>query len=104
MRERRKLSKALGGQQTVMISTHILPEVEAVCDRAIVIASGKIVAQGTPEELRASRRLQARVLVECKGPAEQVKNVLSHVSGVGKVELLNGTARGDDGDATAAIP
>jgi ABC-2 type transport system ATP-binding protein len=103
IRETRKLIKDLGGQHTVMISTHILPEVEAVCDRAIVIASGRIVAQGTPEELRASRRLQARVLVECKGPAEQVKNAISRVSGVGKVELLNGNTRDEDGYVIAAI-
>ena len=79
-----------------MLSTHILPEVEAVCDRAIVIAGGRIVAQGTPEELRASRRMPARVLVECRGPAEQVKNALARVSGVGKVEMLDGDAAADD--------
>jgi ABC-2 type transport system ATP-binding protein len=55
IRETRKLIRDLGGQHTVMLSTHILPEVEAVCDRAIVIAGGKIVAQGTPDELRSSR-------------------------------------------------
>src|SRR5207244_2577021 len=68
IRETRKLIRDLGGEHTVILSTHILPEVEAVCDRAIVIASGKIVAQGTPEELRTSRRMAARVLVECRGP------------------------------------
>ena len=69
IRETRKLIKDLAGQHTVMLSTHILPEVEAVCDRVIVIAGGKIVAQGSPDELRASRRMTARVLLECKGPA-----------------------------------
>jgi ABC-2 type transport system ATP-binding protein len=88
--ESRKLIKELGGQHTVMLSTHILPEVEAVCDRAIIIAAGRIVAQGSPDELRASRRLQARVLVECRGPAEGVRNALLRVSGVGKVEVLDG--------------
>ena len=77
IRETRKLIKDLGGQHTLLLSTHILPEVEAVCDRAIIIAGGRIVAQGSPDELRASRRLTARVLVECRGPAEQVKNALS---------------------------
>ena len=57
IRETRKLIKDLGGDHTVMLSTHILPEVEAVCDRAIVIAAGKIVAQGSPDELRTSRRM-----------------------------------------------
>jgi ABC-2 type transport system ATP-binding protein len=74
----------------VLLSTHILPEVEAICDRAIVIASGKIAAQGTPEELRQSRRMQARVLVECKGPAREVEAALSRVSGVAKVEPVDG--------------
>ena len=76
IRESRKLIKELGGDHTVMLSTHILPEVEAVCDRAIIIAGGKIVAQGSPDELRASRRMQARVLVECRGPAKEVENAL----------------------------
>jgi ABC-2 type transport system ATP-binding protein len=81
----------------VILSTHSLPEVEAVCDRAVVIASGKVVAQGTPEELRTSRRMQARVLVECKGPAKEVESALSRVSGVSKVETLNfETAGGTD--------
>src|ERR671916_2876394 len=82
IRETRKLIKDLGGDHTVILSTHILPEVEAVCDRAVVIASGKVVAQGTPEELRTSRRMQARVLVECRGPARDVENALSRVNGV----------------------
>jgi len=90
IRETRKLIKDLGGDHTVLLSTHILPEVEAICDRAIVIASGKIAAQGTPEELRQSRRMQARVLVECKGPAREVEAALSRVSGVMKVEALDG--------------
>jgi ABC-2 type transport system ATP-binding protein len=101
--ETRKLIKELGGQHTVMLSTHILPEVEAVCDRAIIIAGGKIAAQGSPEELRASRRMTARVLVECRGPAEQVKNALSRVSGVNKVEILNGSTQTDKNYITAAI-
>lgn len=101
IRETRKLIKDLGGQHTVMLSTHILPEVEAVCDRAIVIAGGRIVAQGSPDELRNSRRMAARVLVECRGPAEQVRNALSRVSGVAKVEVLNGEHR--EGYVVAAI-
>jgi ABC-2 type transport system ATP-binding protein len=90
IRETRKLIKDLGGHHTVILSTHILPEVEATCDRAIVIASGRIVAQGSPEELRASRRLTARVLVECRGPRTEVETVLARVSGVNKVDILDG--------------
>jgi ABC-2 type transport system ATP-binding protein len=97
IRETRKLIKDLGGDHTVLLSTHILPEVEAVCDRAIVIAGGRVVAQGTPEELRTSRRMAARVLVECKGPAKEVESVLSRVSGVSRVELLDDAGGGTNG-------
>jgi ABC-2 type transport system ATP-binding protein len=107
IRETRKLIKDLGGDHTVLLSTHILPEVEAVCDRAIVIAGGKVVAQGTPEELRTSRRMAARVLVECKGPAKDVENALSRVSGVSRVEMLHADDAGAGGAngkyVTAAI-
>jgi ABC-2 type transport system ATP-binding protein len=99
IRETRKLIKDLGGQHTVMLSTHILPEVEAVCDRAIVIAGGRIVAQGTPDELRSSRRMAARVLVECRGPSRDVETALARVSGVSKVEIV---ANGRD-TVTAAL-
>src|SRR6185437_9855447 len=101
--ESRNLLKELAGQHTILLSTHILREVEATCDRAIFIRQGRIVAQGTLEELRTSRRMQARVLVECRGPAEQVKNTLSHVSGVGRVEVLNGEHSATGGYITAAI-
>jgi ABC-2 type transport system ATP-binding protein len=102
--ETRKLIKGLGGDHTLILSTHILPEVEAVCDHAIVIAGGRIVAQGSPDELRASRRMQARVLVECKGPGEQIKNALQRVSGVGKVEILSSNGDGQaDKYITAAV-
>jgi ABC-2 type transport system ATP-binding protein len=101
IRETRKLIKDLSGDHTMLLSTHILPEVEAVCDRVIVIAGGRIVAQGSPDELRASRRMQARVLVECRGPARDVEIALSRVSGVQKVEMLNGA--GDGQYVTAAI-
>jgi ABC-2 type transport system ATP-binding protein len=96
IRETRKLIKELGGQHTVLLSTHILPEIESVCDGAIVIAGGRVVAQGTADELRESRRMSARVLVEVKGPADQIKSALERVGGVTGVELLNGDAAPKD--------
>ena len=50
--EIRKLIRELGREKTVILSTHILPEVEAICDRILIINKGKIVADGTPETLR----------------------------------------------------
>jgi ABC-2 type transport system ATP-binding protein len=96
--ETRKLIKELGGQHTVLLCTHILPEVEAVCDRAIIIAGGRIAAQGSPNELLASRRATARVLVECKGPADAVRSALQRVNGVNTVEILAG-----NGDASSYV-
>jgi ABC-2 type transport system ATP-binding protein len=101
IRETRKLIKDLGGEHTLLLSTHILPEVEAVCDRAIIIAGGRIAAQGTPDELRASRRLGSRVLIECRGPAKEVEAALLRVSGVSRVEILNG--HGEATCVTAAL-
>src|SRR5205085_4043939 len=100
IRETRKLIKDLGGDHTMLLSTHILPEVEQVCDRAIIIAGGRIVAQGSPEELRASRRRQARVLVECRGPERDVKTALARGSGGNGGESLNvnGDATPGDGE------
>jgi ABC-2 type transport system ATP-binding protein len=102
IRETRKLIKDLAGHHTVVLSTHILPEVEATCDRAIVIAAGKIVAQGSPDELRASRRLTARILVECRGPRAEVEATLLRVSGVSKVDILDGEST-DSKYLTAAL-
>jgi ABC-2 type transport system ATP-binding protein len=100
IRETRKLIRDLGGEHTMLLSTHILPEVEAVCDYVIVISGGQLAAQGTPDELRASRRMQARVLVECAGPSREVENTLARVSGVSQVEILS---NGDGKYVTAAL-
>ena len=58
MIEIRSLIRDLGKTHTVILSSHILSEVQSVCDRVLIIAHGRLVAQGTPEELAA--RLTAR--------------------------------------------
>ena len=62
--EIRKLIKELGKQKTVILSTHILPEVEATCDRILIINQGKIVADGTADMLRKSAQGQEVVKVQ----------------------------------------
>jgi ABC-2 type transport system ATP-binding protein len=74
----------------VLLSTHILQEVEMVCQRVIIVARGKIVAQGTPDELK--NRAGSGVRVEVRGPADQVKSALNALPGVEKVEVMQSGA------------
>jgi ABC-2 type transport system ATP-binding protein len=75
IRDVRKLLREIGKDHTVVLSTHILSEVESTCSRAIVIDKGKLVAQGTLAELRKLRRSPALVLV-VRGDAEKAKSLL----------------------------
>jgi len=84
--ETRELIKGLAGQHTVILSTHILPEVSKTCQRVVVINAGQIVAVGTPDELM--RRLQGfeTVLVTAEGPAAAIIEKFQRVGGVNWVE------------------
>ena len=84
----RALIKSLGGQHTVILSTHILPEVSMVCDGIIIINRGRIVAQGTQSELVQQVFPAARVEVEIGGPPEAVQASLRTLPGVTSVETL----------------
>jgi len=84
IRETRDLIRDLGDRHTVFLSTHILPEVEAVCSRVIIIDGGRIVASGTPSELRGQLGAGALVL-EVRGPANAVKRALEAIEGVSAV-------------------
>jgi gliding motility-associated transport system ATP-binding protein len=59
----RELIRELGRERSVLLSTHILPEVDAVCDRVLIIDRGRIVAEGTPDELR--QKMQGAPVVRC---------------------------------------
>src|SRR6187402_764538 len=63
VREVRALIRELAEQHTVLLSTHILSEVEATCERALVIDRGRLVAQGTLQELSRGRRSQTLLLL-----------------------------------------
>jgi ABC-2 type transport system ATP-binding protein len=84
--ETRELIKGLAGQHTVVLSTHILPEVSKTCQRVVVINGGKIVAVGTPDEL--TRRLTGfeTIMITVEGPAAEIMDKLQRVSGVSMVE------------------
>ncbi len=82
----RELIDQLRGEHTIILSTHILPEVERLADRLMVIAGGAIVAQGTPEELRSSVSAGSRILIEVNAQPQDVSKALGQVSGVKQVE------------------
>ena len=91
--ETRKLIQELGRNQTVVLSSHILPEVSMICDRVLIIDEGRIVAEDTPKNLAAGLQGVDRLLVEVGGPAAQVLPVLRDIAGVTDVTLVNEDGR-----------
>jgi gliding motility-associated transport system ATP-binding protein len=86
--EVRTLIREMAREKAIIISTHILEEVDAVCSRAMIIARGRIVADGTPEELEARSRYYHAVAL--KTDAEGVEATLAALPEVGGVETLDG--------------
>ena len=84
--ETRELIKGLAGQHTVILSTHILPEVSKTCQRVVVISKGTVVAMGAPDELTARLQGYGSVLVTVEGPAPEIMGKLQTVTGVNLVE------------------
>jgi gliding motility-associated transport system ATP-binding protein len=84
--EIRQLIKGLAGQKTVILSTHILPEVGMTCQRVIIINRGRLVAVDTPENLTTKLQTSSRLLVRVEGPATEVMRALGGVSGVQTVK------------------
>jgi ABC-2 type transport system ATP-binding protein len=86
--EVRNLIRELGATKAVIFSTHILEEVDAACTRAIIIDRGRIVAQGTPSELRSMSGLAGVVTVQLRGVEPEVARArLEALPGVAGVEL-----------------
>ena len=86
--EIRKLIRELGREKTVILSTHILPEVEATCDRILIINNGKIVADGTSESLRKQAQGQEILIVKIEdGEANAIFKALQGLSTVGMVDF-----------------
>src|SRR5262249_37704085 len=94
--EVRELIKELAGSHTVVLSTHILPEVEQTCHRVIIIDHGKIVAVGTPKNLRFQVQGAEQIFLEVDGPAPDIVKALKAVPGVAQVRMdspTNGVTR-----------
>lgn len=84
--EIRNVIKELGKDRTVILSSHILPEVSAICERVVIIAKGKIMAEDTPENLSKALEGESKYLVRVAGGLKETENILKNVSGVVQVE------------------
>lgn len=84
--EIRDLVLSLGQEKTVILSTHILPEVEASCDRVLIINRGKIVADGSPESLQAQFQGDQRLLFGISGDGTGVEEALRGLYGIRVLE------------------
>lgn len=85
--EVRHLIKGLAGNHTIILSTHILPEVSMTCDRVIIINNGKIVAVDTPENLTRQLKGGERIRVEAQAPEPQLRDALQKIPGAQKVQV-----------------
>jgi len=95
--EIRNLIKDLGKEHTIILSSHILPEVSAVCERVIIINKGEIVASGTPDSLSKHLNNSSRLSLRVAGPEESVIKVLNNIPGV-KLAEYNGIKEMDTVD------
>lgn len=91
--EIRELIKELRGHHTVILSTHILSEVQATCERVIIINQGQIVAQDRIENLASQERGQSRLTIRLRKEVEDFKKVLGGIEGV--VAVSAGSSRRD---------
>jgi ABC-2 type transport system ATP-binding protein len=88
--EIRKLIRELGKEKTVILSTHILPEVEATCDRILIINKGKIVADGTADNLRKQAEGQEILKVRIEdGRPEEIQHELNRLKNIDRVEWVD---------------
>jgi len=92
--ETRELIRGLGGEHTVVVSTHILPEVSTICGRVIIIHEGRIVAVDTPDNLASRLRGSERILLDVRGRRQEVTRIVEGVEGVTGVEVTPAAGRG----------
>lgn len=86
--EIRQIIKDIGKEKTVVFSTHIMQEVQAVCSRVLIIADGQIVADDTPEHLQRSAQGQTELLMEIRGSLPDIQTSLRKLSGVVDLQVL----------------
>jgi ABC-2 type transport system ATP-binding protein len=88
IRQVRDLIRSMAGEKTVMLSTHILPEVESTCSRVVIINKGELVGEGAPRDLRGAEQGGQMLVVECRGTREGLSAAVKAVSGVKRLADL----------------
>lgn len=91
----RALIREIGKTRTVILSTHILSEVEAICSRVIIISGGRVVADSPVDQLRARYRSGATVRLRTKASEVELSSALSKVSGVANISSVKGSDEDD---------
>lgn len=92
--EIRNLIKKIGEKKTVILSTHILSEVEATCDRVLIINKGEIIASGTPAELKKKASGKTRLHLKVEGEGSKVIEVLTKMNGIEAVSKEKSSEKG----------
>jgi ABC-2 type transport system ATP-binding protein len=85
--EVRHLIKNLAGSHTIVLSTHILPEVSMTCDRMVIINKGKIAAVDTPQNLTSQLKGGQRIRVEVQASEQPLREVLAQIPGASRVQI-----------------
>ena len=92
--EMRDLIKGLAGEHTVILSSHILSEISAVCDHIMIISRGKLAASGSPDELQKMMQGTAQLVVTVIGEQEQARGVLERMEKVSDFAFEDGGEEG----------
>lgn len=92
--EMRDLIKGLAGEHTVILSSHILSEISAVCDHILIISKGKLAASGSPEELQKMMQGTAELAVTVIGEQEQAQAVLDQIEEIEQYTFEEGSEEG----------
>lgn len=92
--EIRSLIKGLGGARTIILSSHILPEVSMICQRVVIIDEGRVKAMDTPDNLMSQLHAANRVRARIAGPRDSVIKELSGIDGVSSVVWDEGSGSG----------
>jgi ABC-2 type transport system ATP-binding protein len=92
--EIRRLIRSLSGEKTIILSTHILPEVELTCQRVIIIDGGRVRAMDTPGNLKSALQETMRIVMEVDGEPRAVQETLSGIAGVSRVTPVGAGSQG----------